>query len=90
MFLLRAAAITVAVSCASHAQVKERLERDYGETVQSAGINSHGNLMEVWASEAGTWTITLTRPHDMIACIMATGENFDGIAGTLTPTGIAL
>ena len=90
MFLRAAVLTAVAANCAAYAQVKERLEQGYGETVASSGLSSYNSVVEVWASEeTGTWTITETYPNGQ-SCIRASGQHYDGPTGKLTPTGIAL
>lgn len=67
-------------NCAPREVVIARLGEDYGETRQSIGLGSQGQVMELFASEtSGTWTITVTLPSG-ITCLMAAGEAYAHLA----------
>ena len=61
------------------------LEQTYGERPVSAGLQSNGQLLQIFASDAGgSWTAVATSPAGT-ACIVATGRNWergDGAAAT--------
>jgi len=61
--------------CASHEEVANILLKEYGETVSFMGIAQDGNLMEMYTSEKGTWTLTVTLPSGL-TCLVAGGEQF--------------
>ncbi len=66
--------------CESRAAVVERLAEQYGETLQSTGLNADQRLMEVYASgTTGTWTIVVTDP-DGTACMIEAGEMWENRA----------
>jgi Rad3-related DNA helicase len=74
-------------NCADREQVVARLAEQYGETLQSAGMNNDNAVLEIYASEdTGTWTILVTRP-DGVACLIAAGEMWEGDAAPLTKPG---
>jgi hypothetical protein len=52
------------------------LSERYGEAAQSIGLDTGGNLLEIFASTEGTWTAILTNPRGQ-ACIVAAGEAFE-------------
>jgi len=73
--------------CADRGEVIEKLQKKYGETRQSIGINRSSGVVETYASqETGTWTILLTLPNGQ-ACMIAAGENYEVVAETLPTSG---
>jgi len=64
--------------CGKRADIVERLSSGYEEQQSSAGIAANGNLVEVFASKKGNWTIIFTQPGG-ITCLMAVGENWQVI-----------
>jgi hypothetical protein len=94
--LLPATAILLAVTapaiaegrrpCADRAQVVERLESRFGETLKSVGLNQR-NVVEVYASEeTGSWTILVTMPNGK-SCLLASGELWEQDAQPLAKPG---
>jgi len=61
--------------CGKRADIVERLSSGYEERKNSAGIAANGNLVEVFASKKGNWTIIFTKPGGL-TCLMAVGENW--------------
>lgn len=62
--------------CGERAAVVAELERRYGETRRSVGLQQGRGVIEVWASErTGSWTILLTDAEGR-TCLMAAGEAF--------------
>lgn len=76
---LAAMTITTSVSaqsvCGKHVDIVKRLNDGYQEFQSSAGIAANGNLVEVFSSKKGNWTIIFTKPGGM-TCLMAVGENW--------------
>jgi len=73
--------------CADREQVIEKLQKKYGETRQSIGLNRTSGVVETYASvETGTWTILLTLPNGQ-ACMIAAGEHFERLDETLPTSG---
>lgn len=80
-----AAAQTV---CGKRDEIITQLEKKYGETRRSVGVQQGRGVVEVYASaETGSWTILVTDPRGM-SCLMAAGEafEFEAIAEVDTPT----
>lgn len=75
-FVLAAATGASAMVCGKHDILIEALDRQYQERQRSLGLTRDGVLIEVYASEQGTWTILLTTP-DGAACILADGEAWE-------------
>jgi|TARA_R110002072_G_scaffold176228_1_gene332132 hypothetical protein len=71
-----AQAQSVPAICQPHGVVKEKLERQYGEVLVAMGLAGTA-LFEVYASEAGTFTVLLTRPEMRgLSCIQGAGQDF--------------
>lgn len=62
--------------CGERTEIVRQLEKNYKEHTVALGIAENGRLIEVLASDAGTWTIIVTRP-DGQACVLATGQSFE-------------
>ena len=84
---LAAIKANAAPQCAPHAAVVAGLARNYGETVRSMGLTGQGTMIEVFASDAGTWTIVQTAPMGT-ACLIASGGSFETVRESLPPGGI--
>ena len=67
------------ITCADRAAVTAKLS-ELGEIQTGVGLNSKGQAMEIWTSEAsGAWTIVLTTTAGR-ACIMAYGHHWSGLS----------
>ena len=62
--------------CGPHSDLVAQLFKKYGETRWAYGIGRNGNVFEVYASESGSWTITVTGTGGQ-TCIAASGEAFE-------------
>ena len=63
--------------CGERDAIVAQLERKYGETRRSVGLQQGRALVEVYASEkTGSWTILVTDTAGK-SCLMATGEAFE-------------
>lgn len=65
--------------CGPHDQVVAQLGQVYDETRQSLGLAGNGTVIEVFASEAGTWTILITDTNGQ-SCMAAAGEAWQTMA----------
>lgn len=91
------AALGAAFSFAAHAQsvcgpreaVTGALERQYAERPFARGLGDNGNLIEVWAAPDGGFTILMTAPNG-VACLMAAGKDWHGLAAVPKAKGTAL
>ena len=72
---LPAAAQTV---CGEREKFIDGLSSSYAESPVAAGLASNGNVVEVLASEHGSWTIIVTRPNGM-SCVIASGEAWQDV-----------
>lgn len=62
--------------CGPRDAVVQRLADRYGEAPQSVGLAANNQIIEVFASDGGTWSVLLTRA-DGTTCLMASGTNFE-------------
>jgi len=62
-------------ACASHGVIVKALADKYQESAKALGIAGQVNLVEIFSSKAGTWTILVTTP-DGSACIIAAGTEW--------------
>ena len=77
----------LAQQCEQHDRMLSMLEEKYQEKVVVMGIVANGKLMEVLASESGSWTLLITDAESMISCMLATGEGlvFEQVDKTKRP-----
>lgn len=79
--LLVAAAAT-APCTTDYQSLKQELAQKYQEAPVSAGLQSNGSLLQIFAStETGTWTALSTTPQG-VTCILSSGKNWEGWPGT--------
>jgi hypothetical protein len=65
-------------ACLPHEQAEERLHRTYNEKKIGHGISGDGNLIEVFMSSAGSFTVIKTSPTG-VSCIVDFGEGWQSI-----------
>ena len=70
-----APAFSQAMVCGAKDKVEARLQAGYSEVPVAEGLAPAG-VIQVWASEAGTFTVVLVRT-DGLACLLAVGDSFD-------------
>jgi hypothetical protein len=88
-FALTSAAVVIALApglsqaqqapCDAREKFLSKLGKDFTEHPVSLGLASNGTVLEVLASESGSWTIIFTKP-DGAPCIMATGQAWETAA----------
>lgn len=61
--------------CTERGTLVETLKKRYAELPVSKGLSGSGHVLEVYVSEAGSWTILVTRPTGE-SCILSAGENW--------------
>jgi hypothetical protein len=82
MLLATDFAFAQSANCGDHAAVVARLAERYGESRQAMGLGANNAVLEVFASESGSWTITVTTAGGP-TCLVAAGQNFQIIAEDL-------
>lgn len=73
-------------NCAPHAFVVDRLAQEYGESRQIIGLGSDNSVLEIFAAEGGSWTVTVTRPGGP-TCMVAAGQAYQYVDEPLPPLG---
>lgn len=76
---------TVTVACAKREVVAAWLKRRYGETPRVVGIVNGGNVMELFVSPSGTFTVVQTLPSG-VACPAGFGQGLE-VLPPPEPTG---
>lgn len=74
--------------CGKRESIIAQLEKKYGETRRSVGLQQGRGIVEIYASaETGSWTILVTDTRGK-SCLMAAGEAYQSeqIAEIETPT----
>ena len=74
--------------CGPRDNIVAQLEKKYGETRRSIGVQQGRGVVEIYASEeTGSWTILVTDTRGK-SCLMAAGEAFqiEDVAEIETPT----
>lgn len=64
------------LACSSHDEMVDVLARRYSEQPRAIGLANPSAVIEIFTSEAGTWTILLTRP-DGASCIVSAGDSWE-------------
>jgi hypothetical protein len=59
--------------CDAHANVVKKLGDSYTERQTAMGMARNGQLLEIFVSDDGSWTILLTRP-DGVTCVVMAGD----------------
>lgn len=66
-------AMAMSQECAPYDDVKTVLEENFNEFARFEGMDSQGNLLEIFSNErTGTWTAIITQPTG-IACVVGVG-----------------
>ena len=73
-------------NCGPRDQVVQHLTESFGETRQSIGLGADNAVIEVFTSETGSWTITVTYPNGA-TCLVASGQAFEVLAEALPASG---
>jgi hypothetical protein len=71
--IISTAGQAAAAVCGEREAISERLGQQYHEKSESIGLTSDGNLLEIYRSDQGTWTVLLVTPKG-VACVVAAGE----------------
>ncbi|GHD54033.1 hypothetical protein GCM10017083_31100 [Thalassobaculum fulvum] len=75
LLLMPAAPVHAQMACAAREAVVSALATRFGETVSATGVDRNGNLLEVFSSAGGSWTIVLTIPGGP-TCLLASGDGW--------------
>ena len=72
--------------CAERDAVVRHLAERYAETRQGMGLAADASVVEVFASDTGSWTITVTMASGM-TCLVASGQGWEALAEELPARG---
>ena len=65
--------------CHNATEIAKQLSSKYDEAPVAFGLQSNGNLLQVYASEdKNTWTVVSTTPNGM-SCIVAAGKRWESL-----------
>ncbi len=62
--------------CVERSDFLDHLSLRYGEAPVAMGVTASGGVLEVVASETGSWTIIVTWPSG-VSCGLASGESWE-------------
>ena len=67
------------IPCHNYKEISNQLDKRYQESPISIGMQSNGNMLQVYANEGkGSWTILSVTPQGL-GCILAAGRNWEAI-----------
>src|SRR5262245_34166145 len=70
---------TPRMPCHNATEIAKQLSSKYDEAPVAFGLQSNGNLLQVYSSEAkDTWTVVSTTPAGM-SCIVAAGKRWESL-----------
>jgi hypothetical protein len=64
-------------TCSKREDVLKLLDKKYSESATGMGLIGDTNMIEVYVSEKGTFTILATNKQG-VSCILAAGQNWEG------------
>lgn len=70
------------MACGERKEAVASLQKDYSEAPVAIGLTANGNVVEVFTSESGTFTIIVTKPSG-ISCLMLSGESWEDLPARL-------
>ena len=82
--LFAASAVQAGPNCAPRESLLMALAEQYAETPMVRGLINRNAALELYASPAGTWTLT-TVGLDGQSCIIATGTNLEDVHKAIIP-----
>jgi hypothetical protein len=69
----------VRMPCHDYAEIARQLRATYEEAPVSLGLQTDGNLLQVFSSQkTGSWTIVSTSPSGL-ACVLAAGQHWESV-----------
>lgn len=74
-------AVGMRMPCHDATEIAKQLHSKYDEAPVAFGLQSNGNLLQVFSSEEkGTWTVVSTTPAGL-SCIVAAGKRWESLPG---------
>ncbi len=74
-------------ACGKRIDLVKIIAGKYKELPRALAIAGESNLLEVYVSETGSWTILITRPPG-VACIVAAGQSWEEFPAQKQMTGL--
>jgi hypothetical protein len=72
--------------CGAHPLVSDNLQQAYAEAPVSMGVTVGGAVVEVFASQNGTWTLVITQPNG-VSCLIAAGQDWETLPKLVADQG---
>ena len=69
----------MAFFCASRDALVKALANKHDEHLSGLGIVTETQILEVFVSALGTWTITISNFIDGMTCVMASGKHWETV-----------
>jgi hypothetical protein len=73
--------------CGNRAKFIATLAQKYEEMPAAFGIAGEKNLVELFVSKSGSWTMLMSHPTGM-TCIIATGQSWEQFPPSVKTTGL--
>ena len=70
---------TAQPTCGDREKFLVKLEESFAERPIAMGLTDKGALLEVFASQHGSWTFLITMPDGM-TCVVASGQSWESLA----------
>ena len=71
--------VAMRMPCHDATEIAKQLSSKYDESPVAFGLQSNGNLLQVYASEEKqTWTVVSTTPNGL-SCIVAAGKTWENL-----------
>lgn len=84
--LAAAAPAQAETRCGPRDAVLKMLAERYDETRRGMGLAGQTQVLEVYASKDGTWTVLVTDPEGR-SCLVASGQGWEDLRDALPPEG---
>jgi hypothetical protein len=68
-----------AVPCGDRAKLIAMLDSKYSETLANVGVTGQSQLVEVYVSDKGTFTVVMTN-NKGVACVIAAGDSWEKLS----------
>ncbi len=69
---------TAQTVCSQRGTFLEHLSNRYSEVPIAMGLSAEGSVLEILASDTGSWTLIVTRPSG-VSCVVAHGQGWESM-----------
>ena len=70
-------------ACGERDKFMNKLEKTFAERPIAMGLTDKGAVLEVFASQHGSWTFLITMPTGL-TCVVASGQNWESVPAVQT------